>query len=632
MRSEKVLFTKKKCLLAAIFSALALFVNLETTEPYESHIYSSIVNAVFELFEQAADMFAANGFKMFVAGIALYLGYFAVFGESNSKLRSIPVKGEKLLSAFFAIMYTGGKAFRFNDSLSSLWSPKFNLIKTAILIIGFYYIYLAATRLLYLLFEKRNEIILPESKLLKYLDKHSFIYTFLFIFIMWLPHLIFRFPGALSTDNWDQLNQFFGYTPLQTNQPIVHTMTVGVFVNFGLKVFGSANLGLFIYVLIQAAAMSFALAMTLDLFKEWKLPSWFRLIVMFLYTCTPYFAGNAAWAIKDYPHMIGYVLWGICFTRIVMDKKSFFSFKEDRKLIILWIVGAVLMSSYRKNGLHIYVIASLLYLGFVLIRSRSKKILSMLILFLIPIVLSVGIEKSIIKGFNVTEIAQKDAFSLPFQQTARYYHDYGDELTEEEREAIGDVLDFDLLYEHYQPECSDNVKMEYHAENTAQLIRYFKVWFLMFFKHPLCYIEATWNQNYYIFMPDFDNIVYNESCNVGNAIAAPGIMEYLDIHVPDAIQGFPIVICSMYRFLNRVPIFSTLNNLCIFVFILFAISLFMKRKNLSSYKPALAPLWLSLIFIILAPMIVDQPRYSWAIFYLMPMIMAMYMRLLDTKE
>ncbi len=632
MKSGNVGFSKKKCLITAFFSALALFIELETKEPYESHIYNRILNAVFELFEQAADMFASSGFKILVAGITLFLLYYAVFGDSNSKIRTIAIKGEKLLAGFFAIMYSGGRAFRFNDSLSSLWTPKFNLIKTVVLVVGFYYIYLAATRLLYLLFEKRNEITLPESKLLKLLDKRSFVCTFLFVFVMWLPHLIFRYPGALSTDNWDQLNQFFGYVPLQTNQPIIHTMTVGVFVNFGLKVFGSANLGLFIYVLIQAAAMSYALALTLELFKEWELPSWFRLLVMFLYTCTPYFAGNAAWAIKDYPHMIGYVLWGVCFIKIVMDKKSSFSIKEDKKLIILWIVGAVLMSSYRKNGLHIYVMASLFYLGFVLIKSGSKKVISMVILFLIPIVLSVGIEKSIIKGFNVTEIAQKDAFSLPFQQTARYYHYYGDELTDEEREAIGDVLDFDLLYEHYQPECSDNVKMEYHAENSGQLIRYFKVWFLMFFKHPLCYIEATWNQNYYIFMPDFDNIVYNESCNVGNAIAAPGIAEYLDIHVPDAVQGFPIVICSMYRFLNRVPVFSTLNNLCVYVFMLFAIALFMKRKDLSYYKPALVPLWLSLLFIVLAPMIVDQPRYSWAIFYLMPLIVAMYMRLLDTTK
>ncbi len=414
MKSGNVGFSKKKCLITAFFSALALFIELETKEPYESHIYNRILNAVFELFEQAADMFASSGFKILVAGITLFLLYYAVFGDSNSKIRTIAIKGEKLLAGFFAIMYSGGRAFRFNDSLSSLWTPKFNLIKTVVLVVGFYYIYLAATRLLYLLFEKRNEITLPESKLLKLLDKRSFVCTFLFVFVMWLPHLIFRYPGALSTDNWDQLNQFFGYVPLQTNQPIIHTMTVGVFVNFGLKVFGSANLGLFIYVLIQAAAMSYALALTLELFKEWELPSWFRLLVMFLYTCTPYFAGNAAWAIKDYPHMIGYVLWGVCFIKIVMDKKSSFSIKEDKKLIILWIVGAVLMSSYRKNGLHIYVMASLFYLGFVLIKSGSKKVISMVILFLIPIVLSVGIEKSIIKGFNVTEIAQKDAFFASF--------------------------------------------------------------------------------------------------------------------------------------------------------------------------------------------------------------------------
>ena len=96
MKSGIVCFSKKKCLITAFFSALALFIELETKEPYESHIYNRILNAVFELFEQAADMFASSGFKILVTGITLFLLYYAVFGDSNSKIRTIAIKGELL--------------------------------------------------------------------------------------------------------------------------------------------------------------------------------------------------------------------------------------------------------------------------------------------------------------------------------------------------------------------------------------------------------------------------------------------------------------------------------------------------------------------------------------------------------
>ena len=38
-----------------------------------------------------------------------------------------------------------------------------------------------------------------------------------------------------------------------------------------------------------------------------------------------------------------------------------------------------------------------------------------------------------------------------------------------------------------------------------------RVWLKEFFRHPLCYVEATWNQNYYVFAPYVDNVVYNKN-------------------------------------------------------------------------------------------------------------------------
>ena len=633
--------------IAAMLSSTSFFIDLNTSSPYESHISKAWLNYIFEFFEQLHSTFNNYSFFIIVIGIIITVIYSLIFSVTT------PIKGERLLSLFFAFMYVGGRGFRYSDSLSSLWTPRFNILKSLIILVGFYFLYIILIRILFLICENSSKLQLlidnafsfstnSSIKRIKYMlyknyHSHPFLFIWILIIFVWIPHLICRYPGALSEDNWVQLNQYFGYEQLKTNQPIIHTMTVGFFVESGIRILGSANIGLFIYCTLQSIAMAACLSYSVLLMKGWATPKWFRLLVIFLYTVTPYFTGNAAWAIKDYPHMVGYIVWGLIFIKIIQSQKVFFSFKDDKLIIGLWVIGAFLMSSYRKNGLHIYLATVLFWIVISIVNYAKRKtkirisiaLISMLIL---PVILSTGLEKGIIKAFNAEEIRQQDMFSLPFQQTARYYHYYSDELTSEEFDAIGDVLDFEWLYTDYHPECSDSVKAEFHAENTHQLIRYFKVWFFMFFKHPLCYIEATWNQSYYIFMSDFDNVVYNQDVNTGIGAAITGLNDKINLHIPEPIDGLAITICSMYRMLNQMPIISTLNNLCAYVFLMFAISLFLKRKGLKEYRLALVPLWLSFIFIFLAPMIADQPRYSWAIFYLMPTIVAMYMHLIEKKE
>ena len=73
-------------------------------------------------------------------------------------------------------------------------------------------------------------------------------------------------------------------------------------------------------------------------------------------------------------------------------------------------------------------------------------------------------------------ILRRKCFSLPFQQTARYVKEYGDEISEEEREIIAKVLDYDSLAEIYEPMTADPVKTTYRSGSAGDLTAYFKVW------------------------------------------------------------------------------------------------------------------------------------------------------------
>ena len=57
----------------------------------------------------------------------------------------------------------------------------------------------------------------------------------------------------------------------------------------------------------------------------------------------------------------------------------------------------------------------------------------------------------------------------------------------------------------------------------------------------------------------------------------------------------------------------------------------MQDRKMTAGRIALVPIWLSLAFVLMAPLVDKQPRYSWAVIYILPTIIAMYMHMASTK-
>lgn len=635
---------------AALFTASAFFITFDTPDPYEANITRSFINVLFKFFEQLGNTFAGNGFHILAVAIALGFMYYRFLENPESSLNKM--KGDIILAGFLSAMYVGGRAFAYNDRLSTIWIPKFNLLKASIYAIGFYYLYLLTIRGLNHIFDTYGVSKTSISKITsgststpnnysssfsfikKIYHMHPWLFSFALIYITWIIHLLMRYPAALSTDNWYEFNQYFGIFPYDNAQPIFHTWITSKFVLMGLKIFGTGNAGIFIYVLLQSFLMALVLGYSQSMLHNWKSPKWLRIIIFFIYCFTPYFTGNAAWAIKDYPHMIGYVIITLCLIQIVVEHKVSFSIRNDYKLIIAWLFGTFLMTLFRRNGLHIYIATcAILMVTYIILLIKKKCSFNILpfIVIILALLIPNAAEKAVIITHDVEISRQRDAYSIFFQQTARYIRDYGDEVTDEEKEAIAAILPYEKLAKAYSPDCADDVKGLFFSDKVTadDMSRYFRAWFGMFAKHPLCYIEATWNQSYFIFMPEFDNIVYNQDVDAGKGITTPELIEQLKLYVPESNQGLPILICSMYRMLNSLPVISSLNNLALYIVIMLSIMLFMINKKLGKYLITFVPVWLCIAFIFLSPMIIKQPRYSWAVFYTLPTLVGMYIYLAD---
>lgn len=613
--------------LGSIMTALAVTMNMDAAEAAESGITSSLYLAIYKLIEKISLDLADKGLLLSLLTVFSYIVYHKVWVEKQT----IAIRYSKSLSLFLAIMYTAGMGFSSGNSLAILYTSSIRMLKTLILITGFYILYLTAINSLYLLLQSRKDIVLHKNKVILFYQKHPWLSVWLGIMGCWMVHILLRYPGAMSYDNWNQLAYYFGYKSFTTAQPVFHTWLFSSFIRFGLWI-GSANIGLFLFIVFQSLIMSAILSWSLLLMRRWRTPVWLRLLTMGIYCAAPYYAGYASFPIKDFLYTAFFLL----FLLYIMEWLGNTSLFNKKSRAIGWVLTVCLFILCRKNGIYIYLPVAIIMAVKEMKRFQKnltvkeapyncQSIIFFVVLLLLPLLIVKGTESIITYCYQVQKDSSKEALSLPFQQTARYVRDYGNEIPKEEKEAIAKVLDYDKIPTVYLEMTADPVKTTFHAETNEDLFNYFKVWFKQFLKHPLCYIEATWNQNYYLFAPNIDNIVYNKDCNIGEEIILDiGLLEKIDFEIPEKMQGICAIMVSYYSLLSRLPILGMLNNVAFYIILLFAAFIFMLHDRQKNELFIMLPLFLSFLIILAAPQIQNQPRYAFPIIYAMPSVIAFF--------
>lgn len=612
-------------MICAFLTAFAITMNFDIAKAAEAGIYISLYQRIYKLIEIMSQDLASGGFILTVLTLCLYVVYRAVWVNMDIEI----IRYSKGLSVFLAIMYAGGKGLAYDNSLSVIYTSYIRLIKAFILIVGYYALYLTVINAFYYLLKTNVNLKAENQSVSKKNEKHPWLITWALIMGCWLVHLILRYPGTMSYDNWDQLSYYYGFVQYTTAQPIFHTWLFGTFINLGLFL-GSASIGLFLFVIFQSLVMSAVLAWSLVFMRNWETPGWLRGITMAVYCFAPYYAGYASFPIKDFLYTACFVLLVLLLMEWVKEREKFWS---NKWYWTGWIAGACLLILFRKNGMIVYLSAAFV-VGFYEIKNRVSKnqFFKAVIVVIMPILLSSGIEAIITTVYNVEKDSPKEMLSLPFQQTARYVRDYGDEISEEEKEAIGGVLDYENLPALYLETVSDPVKTTFHAKDNRALADYFKVWFHQFMQHPLCYVEATWNQNYFVFVPDIDHIVFNKDCHVGEEIVVDlGMLEKVKFEIPERMKGICAVMVSFYALLMRIPVIGMLNNVAFYIILLFVIWIFMMQDRCFKEQLVLIPLFITFLFIILGPQIMNQPRYAFPIIYTMPSVVAYYIQAVRIK-
>lgn len=451
-----------------------------------------------------------------------------------------------------------------------------------------------------------TKVFIPDGK--KY-----FGFNCLFLAIGWLPHLIIRYPGAVCIDTWVMFEEYFGYG-LSEAHSVFYTTFMGRLLVIFNKL-GSVNAGMYFFVIVHYFVYVAAFAYMFNVLRKYKVPNIYLLVVRLFCLLNPLIIGYIGVAIKDSLYSALFVAAFMFFLDFYIERDK----AQPKYKYILFVLTIVFACLTRRNGLYIFIllVGTVFFIKEKNVFKNSIKIFgvsAILIFFVISMFYKIV--------YMPAPAVSEELLSYPFQQTARYVRDYPDDVTDEEREVIDAVFTYDTLAGRYDPRISDPVKNISYIEGYEWA--YFKVWCSQLLKHPMCYVDATMEQNYYFFVPEVasENTAFFMNGHVSyeyqNRNEVDSYTQWFNS--PEWLKPVQEWSVRLYKSLYHVPVMALLWNTSLATY--FVVLAIMKVRHKRDGIVMMTPFMLTLGLVFFGPVCQGHPRYMMSIMYCLPAIIA----------
>lgn len=332
-----------------------------------------------------------------------------------------------------------------------------------------------------------------QLRLPRWWDRHPFLFPFAVIFLLWLPYAILKYPGGIDFDTYYQLLQPLGYTAISNHNPLLSTLFFGYGLLLGKTLLGSFHAGLFFVILCQMLVCAACLAYSVKALHKLSVSPallWLSLSVYSLSTLVSRYCTSLG---KDALFACTAVMYVAMLAELILGPEP-----RLRRALPFALLTAC-MALLRSSITHLLALScALLLLNWLLRRRRG--LLTALMGTAGAYALCLLYLYALLPALGIPDVPSGEALSLPLMQTARYVKYCPEDVTEEERQIIDQVVDYDQLPVMYLERLSDYVKGLYRGDGES-LGRYFKVWFRQGLRHPEVYFSATFNNIYGYFYP-----------------------------------------------------------------------------------------------------------------------------------
>lgn len=365
------------------------------------------------------------------------------------------------------------------------------------------------------------------------------IMYFLIIILCWMPAFLAFCPAILNYDGPSQIIAYIVASErMTTQQPIISTLMMVSFFEFGIKVLGSSTLGMMCFSLFQMCFMAGVFAYTVNFVWKETDNKVITTLVLIFYAIFPYNQLFPLMTTKD-TMFAGFTLFFV--VQLYQFPRKKFGIKE----YVLLSIFAVFMLLFRNNAAYALVVA--LPIMMIFLRDNKKKMFDIAIVFVIIfIVYQLCFEGLIIATDSVMQ-SDREKLSVISQAIARVSKQKKDELTEDEIDEINYYFeDIDRLIEVYDTNISDDTKraivIKKYEENPKG---FYKLFVSMVKKYPIICIDSfldTIRGYWYIFDNSFNQIFHEESPET------KGCLELTFYVVTDGIRE------NLVRDLNELPV------------------------------------------------------------------------------
>lgn len=529
--------------------------------------------------------------------------------------------GYQILAGFFAFCMVFGYSFYRSNSWELVFGTPLQIVKSCIALAGYGCLFQAVIVCVFYMAD-HLDICSCQKKItgiwewfLRYLEKYPFRTAFLTCLIVYLPYMILSYPGIFTCDTKIQIDNGYdalirGKGELKNQHPVIHTLLLVAFTVLGDTVFSSTNMGLFLLSLIQAGLTMGAVAWTVRYLAECQVvPQWLAAVLAF-FAFHPRIQNYLFLQVKDVWYGAFLMLFVVEFHRALTERYP--KGRGWRKYLPLYLSMAGSFF-FRQDGIYVLFLSLLTAAIF-----QKKKRRFFLRLLAGTFLCSMLYQQCILPACHVTDQNARQLFSIPFQQTARYLRDAGDDVTEEEAEAIAAVLDYEHLGELYNPNLSDPVKGTFNRDATlGEIVNYLKAWGTMFFRHPDIYVQATMNNLYGYFYPDGYTTEMQDYKGSLEYMKLSNEHQDLNLGYPESLSSWREGMESLREAFFQLPVLSVCNLSAAYVWTLLLLFLYNIRKGNRNGLLTTVPL-LTVFLICMA-----GPTYGWYFRYLYSMVMCL---------
>lgn len=359
-----------------------------------------------------------------------------------------------ILGLIFAICMTIGDVCNvYKDTLfpSSKKFVLYLLIKTVTYFILFNSIIAIALKKLPEIIEKWNK----ENKEYNYFtaNKKSFLIIFGAFLISYIPFFLYYYPGSFQYDAINALDQIVGNIPYKDHQPIIYTVFLSLFWNFGKVVFNNGNIGIALCTMVQMISTALVLSYVIYYMAKKNVPTKYRIITFIFLLINPIIPMYTVRIEKSIYFALLLTLVTIQIIEMITNKDEYF--KEKMHYVTLPI-EILIMSLLRNNGIYITILLCIILV--ILYRKYWK---NLFLLLVTPIIIFYIVKGPVWNVLNIIPEDAREALSVPVQQFARIIKYEKDSLSDEEYSEIHKYLNMadEEIIEKYVPTLSDNIKL-----------------------------------------------------------------------------------------------------------------------------------------------------------------------------